>query len=54
MSLIILLVGKPLAEKIELKVFNEYIGDDPHLSEKLYDYDDFVFDERENPTSQEH
>ena len=28
-----------LSEKIELKVFNEYIGDDPHLSEKLSDYD---------------
>jgi D-3-phosphoglycerate dehydrogenase len=28
-----------LGEKIELKVFNEYIGDDPHLSEKLSDYD---------------
>ena len=28
-----------LSEKIELKVFNEYIGDDPNLSEKLYDYD---------------
>ena len=30
---------KTLIEKIELKVFNEYIGDDPHLSEKLLDYD---------------
>ena len=28
-----------LSEKIELKVFNEYIGDDPNLSEKLSDYD---------------
>ena len=28
-----------LSEKIELKVFNEYIGDDPYLSEKLFDYD---------------
>ena len=28
-----------LSEKIELKVFNEYIGDDLHLSEKLSDYD---------------
>ncbi|MDB2478845.1 D-2-hydroxyacid dehydrogenase family protein [Alphaproteobacteria bacterium] len=28
-----------LSEKIELKVFNEYIGYDPHLSEKLSDYD---------------
>ena len=28
-----------LSQKIELKVFNEYIGDDPHLSEKLFDYD---------------
>ena len=28
-----------LGDKIELKVFNEYIGDDPHLSEKLSDYD---------------
>ena len=28
-----------LSEKIELKIFNEYIGDDPNLSEKLSDYD---------------
>ena len=28
-----------LNDKIELKVFNEYIGDDPYLSEKLFDYD---------------
>ena len=28
-----------LSEKIELKIFNEYIGDDPNLSEKLFDYD---------------
>ena len=28
-----------LCDKIELKVFNEYIGDDPYLSEKLFDYD---------------
>jgi phosphoglycerate dehydrogenase-like enzyme len=28
-----------LSDKIELKVFNEYIGDDPYLSEKLFDYD---------------
>ena len=28
-----------LSEKIELKVFNEYIGGDPNLSEKLSDYD---------------
>ncbi len=28
-----------LRDKIELKVFNEYIGDDPYLSEKLFDYD---------------
>ena len=28
-----------LSDKIELKVFNEYIGDDPCLSEKLFDYD---------------
>ena len=50
---IILLIGKSLSEKIELKIFNEYIGDDPNLSEKLSDYDDFdvLFDERENPTS---
>ena len=27
-----------LSDKIELKVFNEYIGDDPFLSEKLFDY----------------
>src|SRR6056300_1412426 len=27
------------SQKIELKVFNEYIGDDPNLSEKLSDYD---------------
>ena len=28
-----------LSEKIELKVFNEYIGDDTNLSEKLFDFD---------------
>ncbi len=28
-----------LSNKIELNVFNEYIGDDPYLSEKLFDYD---------------
>ena len=28
-----------LTDKIELKVFNEHIGYDPHLSEKLSDYD---------------
>ena len=28
-----------LSEKIELKVFNKYIGNDPNLSEKLFDYD---------------
>ena len=28
-----------LSENIELKVFNDYIGDDPHLSEELFDYD---------------
>ena len=28
-----------LSEKIELKIFNEFIGDDPNLSEKLSDYD---------------
>ena len=28
-----------LSEKIELKIFNEYIGDIPNLSEKLSDYD---------------
>ena len=28
-----------LSEKIELKIFNEFIGDDPYLSEKLFDYD---------------
>ncbi len=28
-----------LIEKIELKIFNEYIGDDPNLSKKLFDYD---------------
>ena len=28
-----------LSDKIELKVFNEYIGDDPYLPEKLFDYD---------------
>ena len=30
---------KRLSEKIKLKIFNEYIGDDPNLSEKLFDYD---------------
>ena len=28
-----------LSEKIELKIFNEFIGGDPNLSEKLHDYD---------------
>ena len=28
-----------LSENIELKVFNEYIGDDTNLSEKLFDFD---------------
>lgn len=28
-----------LSDQIELKVFNEYIGQDPYLSEKLFDYD---------------
>ncbi len=28
-----------LSKKIELKVFNEYIGDDTNLSEKLFDFD---------------
>ena len=28
-----------LSEKIELKIFNEFIGGDPDLSEKLHDYD---------------
>ena len=28
-----------LSDKIELKVFNEYIGNDPYLSEKLFDYE---------------
>ena len=28
-----------LSEKIQLKIFNEYIGYDPNLSEKLSDYD---------------
>jgi phosphoglycerate dehydrogenase-like enzyme len=28
-----------LSKKIELKVFNEYIGDEPNLSEKLFDFD---------------
>ena len=28
-----------LSDKIELRVFNAYIGDDPYLSEKLFDYD---------------
>tara|TARA_B100000963_G_scaffold350549_1_gene360939 strand:+ start:56 stop:1012 length:957 start_codon:yes stop_codon:yes gene_type:complete len=30
---------KRLSEKIKLKIFNEYIGGDPNLSEKLFDYD---------------
>ena len=30
---------KMLSENIELKVFNEYIGDDINLSEKLFGYD---------------
>ena len=28
-----------LGEKIKLKIFNEYIGNNLNLSEKLYDYD---------------
>ena len=28
-----------LSDKIELKVFNEYIGEDPLLSDKLFDYE---------------
>ncbi len=28
-----------LSEKIELKIFNDYIGDEANLSEKLFDYD---------------
>ena len=28
-----------LSDKIELKVYNEHIGNDPYLSEKLFDYD---------------
>tara|TARA_B100000161_G_C33549219_1_gene414554 strand:+ start:193 stop:1149 length:957 start_codon:yes stop_codon:yes gene_type:complete len=28
-----------LSDKIELTVFNKYIGDDPYLSEKLFDFD---------------
>ena len=28
-----------LSDKIELKVFDEYIGDNPYISEKLFDYD---------------
>ena len=28
-----------LSDKMELRVFNEYIGDDPYLSKKLFDYD---------------
>ena len=30
---------KKLSEKIELKIFNEYLGGDPDLSEILSDYD---------------
>ena len=30
---------KTLSENIELKVFNEYIGNDTKLSEKLFDFD---------------
>ena len=30
---------KKLSEKIELKIFNKYIGGDPNLSEILFDYD---------------
>ena len=26
-----------LSKKIELKIFNEFIGDDPKLSEKIFD-----------------
>ena len=28
-----------LSEKIELKIFNKYIGDDTNLSEQLFEYD---------------
>ena len=30
---------KTLNDKIELKIFNQYIGDETKLSEKLYDYE---------------
>ena len=30
---------KKLSEKIDLKIFNEYIGDDANLSGKLFDFD---------------
>ena len=35
---------KKLSEKIELKIFNEYIGDVPNLSEKLSDFHVLCFD----------
>ena len=38
-----------LSEKIELKIFNEYIGDDPNLSEKLSDYDVFCLMRERTP-----
>ena len=42
-----------LIDKIELKVFNEYIGDDPYLSEKLFDYDVLCLMRERTPLPQE-
>ena len=41
-----------LGDKIELKVFNEYIGDDPQLSEKLSDYDILCLMRERTPLSE--
>ena len=40
-------------DKIELKVFNEYIGEDPYLSEKLFDYDVLCLMRERTPLSEE-
>ena len=42
-----------LSDKIELKVFNEYIGDDLYLSEKLFDYDVLCLMRERTPLSKE-
>ena len=41
-----------LSDKIELKVFNEYIGDDPYLSEKIFDYNVLCLMRERTPLSE--